>query len=213
MVGAPVELVAHPLAHPRLSRAAAGPVDHVVEIGDPGAALGAAVGGGERLAGAQVRRPCRRRARHRAGWRSNRRSSPPDARRGRHNRRSAGAGPRSPAQAAVALDQDPGEVAESRRRARPAAERARRRRCSHIRCRSWFPRRGWRRRSPAASRNRSGRRRKGRRGNRRPRPRAGPSSRAAWLRSPRARPAPPAPRSPARTASDRRSHPSRRGAG
>ena len=49
VVGALVELVAHPIAHPRAIEQPPRPVDQVVEIGDPGGALGADIGAGERL--------------------------------------------------------------------------------------------------------------------------------------------------------------------
>ena len=56
MVGALVELVADPFAHPRLLEQPAGPGDQIVEIGDARGALGPDIGAGEGLAGAKARR-------------------------------------------------------------------------------------------------------------------------------------------------------------
>ena len=56
MVDLAVELEAHPVAHPRTGEQPAGPGDEVVEVGDPGAALGEGVSLGERLARAKPRR-------------------------------------------------------------------------------------------------------------------------------------------------------------
>ncbi len=50
-----VELVAHPFAHSGLAEQAASPFDEVVEVGDPGAALGPGVGLGELPPGAKAR--------------------------------------------------------------------------------------------------------------------------------------------------------------
>ena len=55
VVGALVELEADPFAHPVDAEQAPRPGDEVVEIGDPGGALGEAVGAGEGLAGAKAR--------------------------------------------------------------------------------------------------------------------------------------------------------------
>ena len=55
MVGAAVELVADPFAHPGLVEQRAGPADQIVEISHPGGALGGGVGGGESGSGAKPR--------------------------------------------------------------------------------------------------------------------------------------------------------------
>ena len=161
VVGALVELVAHPFAHSGLGQQPARPADQIVEIGDAGAALGLRISVGEGPPRAKPRGHVVRRAARRSGFAANPRSGRPGARHAPHNAARALRCPAETLRSVVIVGQD--DLAQSG----SAAARSIGVSASHRSMTSAWPRpvcaphAGWLRRSLAAGRNRSGRRRNG----------------------------------------------------